>query len=308
MEARATTRARRDEEMEPAMGNTRTLRPERRRVRRAPVCKWWMCLAVAVLSGCAGSGDAPMRRAAELQSAAAAHPDSPEPSVRLALLHYEQGDADAALGQLRSALARDPAYEPALTLLARLLHESGRSEAGVRWFATRPLSAWPEAVRLDVALLLADTGRTEEARRILVELQEGAHRDAATANLAWVDLLEGKNADAATRLASLGADAPEVRNNLAVAKLRAGDVEGSEALLEKLADGESGFAPARLNLALLRRHYRFDTAGDRLEQESRAALAARSLSDAAVQALLVGAAVEDASPAPAVGEGGHGSR
>ena len=299
----------RDEEIEPAMRNIgERLRRRCVRVSR-PVCKGLAVMVLPLLAACAGSGlESPARRAAALEAEAAAHPQSAEPAFQLALLHDAQGDCDAALRDLRQALARDPNYEPALTHLARLLYETGRSAAGVRWFESRPLSAWPEAVRLDVALLLADVGRNEEARRILVDLQSGAQRDAAAANLAWLDVLEGNPNGAAERLAALHAPSPEARNNLAVLRLRAGDVDASEAILAELVQAKPDFAAARLNLALLRRHYRFDPAGaEKLEQDSTRTVAARALSDASVQELLDGVPVEDAAP-PAAVEGTHGSR
>ena len=273
-----------------------------------PVCKRLATVALPLLVACAGSGlESPARRAAELEAEAASHPQSAEPAFRLALLHDAQGDCDAALRDLRNALARDPQYEPALTHLARLLYETGRSAAGVRWFESRPLSSWPEAVRLDVALLLADVGRGEEARRILGELQAGPYREAAAANLAWLDVLEGNPNGAAERLAALHAPSPEARNNLAVLRLRAGEVDASEAILAELVQAKPDFAAARLNLALLRRHYRFDPTGaEKLEHDPAGAVAARALSDASVQELLEGVPVEDA--APPVTEGTHGSR
>ena len=224
--------------------------------------------------------------------------------MRGAFDQHAAGEHDAALRSLRAALVRAPDHEPALTLLARILYETGRSAEGVRYFAARPTPAWPEAVRLDVALLLAAAGQRREARRLLDELSGGAHAQAARANLAWLDLLEGRTEAAVTQLEELARrdESPQVLHNLALARLHAGDVAGSARLLERLV--ERDFAPARHSLALLLRHYRFDD--EAAAQVEQAAAPQAHLSDAAVEELLQGA--EDATPpSGAAGEGGTAS-
>ena len=214
-----------------------------RRSRR--ICKLLQAaVALALLAGCGGARRTALRPrtddAEELRRAAAAAPADPAPWVHLALWHRERGQPDAALVSLRQALARNGDHVPALTLLALLLHENGRSAEALRYFAARPLGAWPEAVQLDIALLLAEAGYLDPAREALESLQHGPWQAAATANLAWLDLLEGDNAAAASRLRDLPAEAaPEVRNNLAVALLRNGDVAESEAMLQALGRGRS---------------------------------------------------------------------
>ena len=157
------------------------------RSRRSSICILCIAALVAGLAGCAsgrrGLSAARSRDAAALQREARASRE-PEPFYQLALLHYGQGDADAALAALHTALRRDPEYAPALTLVARVLHDTGRSAEGVRFFASRPANDWPPAVRLDLALLYADVGNTVRARELLQGIGDGAYADAAAANLA----------------------------------------------------------------------------------------------------------------------------
>ncbi len=264
-------------------------------------------VALVLLGGCGTARRTALRPRTddgeELRRAAAAAPADPAPWVQLGLWHRERGQPDAALVSLRQALARDADHVPALTLLALLLHENGRSAEALRYFAARPLGAWPEPVQLDIALLLAEAGYVDPAREALEALQHGPWQAAASANLAWLDLLEGNSTAAASRLHDLPADAaPEVRNNLAVALLRNGDVAASEAMLRALVAADPAFAPAWENLGLLRRHWRLDDAG--AAEAERRAPPASVLSDVAVQAFLTGT-WEDAAP-PAK-EGSDGS-
>jgi tetratricopeptide (TPR) repeat protein len=260
-------------------------------------------MALACTLGCAsGRRGLPAARSgdAEALQREARQSRAPEPYYQLALLHYAQEHPDAALEALHRALGRDPEYLPALTLLARLLHEGQRSAEGVRYFESRPLEAWPEPVRLNLALLYADLGNTVQARRILEELVDGPQAEAAAVNLAYLDLIDERHDAAEQRLARLEArfhDAPEVLNNLALARLRRGDVEGAGRVLQDVAGRFPDFAPAQLNLALYLRHYLFDDDGAGRAQAHFDALAPPHLAPAVVQRLFE-PVVEDAAPPP----------
>jgi Flp pilus assembly protein TadD len=279
---------------------TRNRRGERAALGLRPICT--LLLAAFLGAGCGGPPRPLQPRTYdldELQRAAAAAPAATEPLVQLALLHRARGEPDLALQALGTALRRSRDDAPALTLLAKMFYECGRSADALRYFASRPLGGWPEPVRLDVALLLADVGERDAARGVLDGLRAGPYGGAAEANLAWLDLLDGDVAGASARLQQLSNAEPEVRNNKAVAMLQAGDVETSEALLRALVAEDERFTAARTNLALLRRHWRLDD-GAAAEAEPATAAASR-LSDQAVRAFLAGDIEDAAPPAPAEG-------
>jgi tetratricopeptide (TPR) repeat protein len=208
------------------------------------------------------------------------------------------------MSALHEALQRNPAHEAALAFLAMLLHESGRSIEALQFFAARPPEAWPETVRFNIALLHAETGNTQEARAILSGMEHGGLAAAARANLAYLDLLDADEASAAPRLDALTAPAsPEVLNNVAVARLRRGDVDGAVQLLEQIIARQPQFALAHFNLALALRHYRFDDAGAARAQAAYDALAQPQISDTALAWLLEPSSHEDAAPpVPPAGE------
>ena len=257
---------------------------------------------LALLPACgAGRRDALVPRThdlAALRAEAAAQPESAAPHVQMALVHRQRGEHDQALAALRQALGRQPLHVAALTLSAQIFYECGRSAEGLRFFASRSLPEWPEPVRCDIALLLADIGETDAARQVLESLRGTSVEAAAKANLAWLDLLAGDNAAAATELEH--AETPEARNNLAVALLRQGEVERSESMLRDLVAAHPEFEPARTNLTLLLQHWHGDAQA--AEAVARAAQAPR-LSDIAVHQFL-NDLVEDASPPPPASPGG----
>jgi len=260
---------------------------------------------LAVLPACgAGRRDALQPRTHDLESLrreAATQPGSAAPHVQMALVHRQRGEHDQALAALRQALGREGLHVAALTLSAQIFYECGRSTEGLRFFASRPLSEWPEPVRCDIALLLADVGETDGARQVLESLRATSVAAAANANLAWLDLLAGDNAAAAAQLEN--ARSPEARNNLAVALLRQGEVERSESMLRDLVAAHPEFEPARTNLALLLEHWHGDAPA--AEMVARAARAPR-LSDVAVHQFLNDLVEDTTAPQPANARGNDG--
>src|SRR5262249_14374970 len=179
------------------------------------------------IAGCASirrdDGSPRVRDEAPLQEEAHVAPQSAEPMYQMALLRYGQGDAVGALRALDASLGRDSGYAPSLALFAKLMHDAGRSPDAVRWFEKHDLAAMPDAVRLNVAMLYADTGNTLQARKLLQGVTAGAYAAAANCDLAYLDLLDDENKTAAERLsANLGryASAPEIVNNVALARIR----------------------------------------------------------------------------------------
>ena len=111
---------------------------------------WAMVAALVLAVGCTSARrDLPAARLADeraLRAEAQAAPAAPEPLYQLALLHYGEGRAEAALGALGESLARDRGYVPSLALLAKLLHECGRSKEALRYFEKRGIDTLAEPV------------------------------------------------------------------------------------------------------------------------------------------------------------------
>lgn len=261
---------------------------------------WWLVGLVG--AGCGGGARGALQPRttdlAALQREAAADPAAVEPWYQMALVHAAQQRHDDAMRALHTALRRHGDYEPALTLMAKLFFESGRSVEGVQYFSTRALNTWSEPVRINVGLLLADAGRFDEARMLLGDAQHGPHAAAARANLAYLDWIEGDLESAGREFEALDRTlaTPAARHNAALGQLVRGDAEGSAARLQGVADEHLELRAARVNLALVLRHWLFDDArAAALEAES-LALAPPQLSAALVHELLRTGVVEDAAP------------
>jgi len=255
-----------------------------------------------LLAGCASHGgrglqprstdEAALRReVSESQSA--------EPLFQLALLYLAENRTDESVIALRDALDRNQDYEPALTLLARTLHQTGRSFEALEFFGSREVELWPHSVQINIALLYAEVGNSIEARRILEKNLDGMWSTSARANLAYLDLLDEETVAARQRLETLieeNLESPEILNNLAVAHLRAGDAEGSATILRRLAARHEDFAPAHLNLALLLQHWLFDDSGAARSQEHLDLILEPMLTESVIEHLLDPSRVEDAAP------------
>jgi len=266
----------------------------------------WRALAASLLLlavvGCASQARRDLRprssdEAGLRDEAAASH--SPEPFYQLALLYLGEHRIDEAVLALQDALDRNQNYEPALTLLARTLHQAGRSFEALEFFEGRSWDRWSPAVQINVALLQADVGNTIEARRILQANLDGDWRDSARANLAYLDLLDEETVAARQQLEELidaHIDTPEVLNNLAVARLRDGDVQGSVEILQRLTSRHQEFAVAHVNLALLLQHWLFDEEGATRTHDHLDTLLEPMLSDAVILRLLDPTHVENTAP------------
>lgn len=268
---------------------------------------------VLLASGCASTGQHGPRPRTHDEKALleeVRQSASPEPAYQLSLLYLAEHRVDDAVTSLQEALSRDPDYTPALTLLAQTLHRSGRVFEALDWFERRPLEEYPEPVQINIALLKAETGNTIEARSILESKRDGAWAGAARANLAYLDLLDEETVQARRHLEELirdNIDSPEVLNNLAVARLRQGDVQGSVEILQRLTSRHEEFVPAHLNLALLLQYWLFDEEGAARSQAHLDTLVEPVLSEAVLQRLLDPTTVERTAPPVPAGPGASSS-
>ena len=252
--------------------------------------------------GCASHGRRDLRPRSSDESGLrqeAAASNSPEPFYQLALLYLGENRVDEAAIALQDALSRNQDYEPALTLLAKTLHQSGRSFEALEFFEGRAVEQWSPAVQINVAILQAEVGNTIEARRILQANLDSDWQDSARANLAYLDLLDEETVAARQQLEGLieaNIDSPEVLNNLAVARLRDGDVNGSVEILQRLTSRHQEFAVAHINLGLLLQYWLFDEDGATRTSDHLDSLLEPMLSDAVIQRLLDPSRVENTSP------------
>jgi tetratricopeptide (TPR) repeat protein len=282
--------------------SSRSTRRPALRTRRRWLRAMMAPLLLLFVAACASSGrrDLHPRSADEHQlRQEAAATASPEPLYQLSLLYLEQNRIDDAVLVLQECLQRDADYTPALTLLARTLYQAGRVFEALDWFSRRPVEAWPEPVQINIALLQAEAGNTIEARHILESRLQGAWSRQARSNLAYLDLLDEETMTARKNLETLirqNIDSPEVLNNLAVARLRDGDVEGSVEILQRLTSTHRDFAVAHMNLALLLQHWLFDEKGAARAQEHLDTMVQPLLSEAVVDQLLDPAFVERTAP------------
>jgi predicted Zn-dependent protease len=271
-------------------------------------CNALGCIALVALvaAGCATGRTsrlpAPRERdAAALRAQAAARPNDAEPLYQLALLQAREAGPDSALLALAGALRREARHAASLALLAQLLHETGQDAEAVRFFEKRGISTLPEAAQINVALLYAETGNTVKARKMLQAVQGDTYASAVAVNLAYLDLLDESGPATLATLEALAGrypDAPEVQMNVALARLRTGDVDAGMRLLQEIGARHPDYAPVQANLALALQHYTFDTDGAEKATARARALAARRSSLLAFERAMHGGAEDTSPPVP----------
>ena len=212
----------------------------------------------------------------EARERAVEDPNEPWWPYRAAQLEAAAGHTAAAENSLRTALARDSTYVPALTRLSRMLYEQGRHDEAVLLLApvrdqrVSLKSADRSAVLSGLALHEAALGHDAEARGTLALLAHG-ERDAAAGVAAYL-AVRGSSADSAVRLTEAAVKAaPESaanHNNHGIALLRSADPDGAEREFERAMALDPSLPGPYYNMAILERWYRLDavTAAQRFQQ------------------------------------------
>lgn len=195
-------------------------------------------------------------------------PGEPWWPTRAAELEAAAGHAAAAENSLRTALARDSAYAPALTQLSRMLYEQGRHDEAVRLLEpvrdhrTSLGGGDRAAVLAGLALHEAALGHDDEARATL-EMLGHADRDDA-AGVAGYLAVRGSSADSAVKLTQAAVKAAPERaanhNNLGIALLRSADPDGAAREFERAMALDPALPGPWYNMAILERWYRLDRA------------------------------------------------
>jgi len=195
-------------------------------------------------------------------------PGEPWWPTRAAQLEAAAGHTAAAENSLRTALARDSVYAPALTQLSRMLYQQGRHDeaeqllAPVRDGRASLNAADRAAVLAGLALHEAALGHDDAARATLGMLGHADHDDVA--GVAAYLAVRGGSADSAVRLTSAAVKAaPESaanHNNHGIALLRSADPDGAAREFERAIALDPSLPGPWYNMAILERWYRLDRA------------------------------------------------
>jgi Tfp pilus assembly protein PilF len=241
-----------------------------------------LALAIAVLpvTGCGARlfsrrGPAPVTAAAARpagrqapQAAAAQDPRDPFWAFQSAERHVAADSLAVAEAELHRALELDPAYAPALALLSKLYFDNGRHRDAITLL--EPVRLQPDAypARARQMLLaglalhedaLGDSLRAREALALVADA--GAQQAGSVA--AYV-ALRGEAPEAATALAKDAArhdgHSAVNQNNLGIARLRSGDVDGARHAFADAIGRDPSLPGPYYNLAILEKYYRFDDA------------------------------------------------
>lgn len=178
---------------------------------------------------------------------AARHPTVAEGQYALGSAALRSENLGLALASAQNAVQKAPYWVPAKMLLARTLIASGQEEAGLE--SARELVMAPEAdvaTHLEYALLLAATGRLDEARAMLTPYASGPTViPGAVRSLGALDLDQG-DLDAANArfedLLSTGAQSYEALYFLGNIADRRGDTERALRYYTRVAGGDYALA------------------------------------------------------------------
>ena len=196
----------------------------------------------------------------------------PVAKCRLAEHHVAVDSLALAESELREALALDPGYAPALSLLSKLYYESGRYSQGIALLEpvlSRPNAFGEEARRAllsGLALHQDALGRTDLARATLASARLAGGDETESADV-YV-MLRGDAPDSATALAREvlrreGKSAVNL-NNFGITRLRAGDLDAAQRAFKSAIDLDPTLPGPYYNLAIMEKFYRFnDTSATR---------------------------------------------
>lgn len=198
----------------------------------------------------------------------ASSPDHPYEWVRVAQKRQRADSLESAEAALRSALALNRSYAPALAMLSKLYYESGRSEQGVQLIesarnrASEFEGGFPPELTAGLALHYDALGRQDDARRTLQSIGGNGARDLGGA---WsFVLLRSATPDSASGPATAAVrEHPRSavdQNNYGITRLRAGDLEAARTAFRRAIDLDSKLAGPYYNLTILEKFYALDDA------------------------------------------------
>lgn len=241
-----------------------------------------LVLIVAALTGCAGRGarlrsdptarkGAPkltetQRKVYEARDQSSVDVTEPYWPYRLGEVYAETDSNARAESALKSSLARDPSYAPALALLSKLYYDTRRHQEGVELLesAGNRKGAFPDGLPASLlgglALHYEALGRHDLAAAVVAGAKPS---DAGKAGSALVYItLRGDNPDAAADMARAALDADSKsaanHNNYGITRLRAGDPNVARSEFLRAIELDSKLAGPYYNLAIVERFYFLD--------------------------------------------------
>ncbi|MGH7730978.1 MAG: tetratricopeptide repeat protein [Candidatus Eiseniibacteriota bacterium] len=185
---------------------------------------------------------------------------------RLGEIYAEADSTARAESALKSSLARDPSYAPALALLSKLYYHAGRHQDGVELLEaarTRPgafSEGVPPALLGGLALHYEALGRHDLAAAVVAGAQ-GSDPGKARSALVYVTLRGEHPAAAADPARAAVDDDPRSaanQNNYGLTRLRAGDPKAARDAFLKAIEIDPKRPGPYYNLAILERFYFFD--------------------------------------------------
>lgn len=202
-------------------------------------------------------------REAREQSAAA--PTQPYWPFHLGELYLAADSLAQAEAALKTAVARDPGYAPALALLSKIYYQSGRHEQGAhlleaaRSEPARFPEGFPPELSAGLALHYEALGRRDLATQAMAAVPR------ARAGSAGVYVtMRGESPDSAAGAAAASVrDHPKSaasQNNYGIARLRAGDPEAASKAFLRAIELDAALPGPYYNLAILEKFYRLDDA------------------------------------------------
>jgi tetratricopeptide (TPR) repeat protein len=202
---------------------------------------------------------------AEAHERIATFPADPYWRYRLGQLYVDADSLPAAESALKSALARDANYAPALALLSKLYYQTGRHEEGVRLLETvrsHP-DAFPsdtrQALMAGMALHLDALGRPDLAQATIPREDDDLKRTGPA--MVYVTL-RGEHPDSATDVAraTLHEDSHSAvnLNNYGITRLRAADPKAARKAFIEAIERDPALPGPYYNLAILEKYYVLD--------------------------------------------------
>jgi tetratricopeptide (TPR) repeat protein len=262
-----------------ATHSTRNRRTGRRPARAATVAA--LAAGATLLSGCAMSvlgkrvalfepGEEPAAARpgsiAEAREQMALAPSEPYWPYRMGQLYLTADSAARAESALETALARDPSYAPALSLLSKMYYDTGRHEDAVRMIeAARSRAAAsgvaggvPRTLLVGLALHYDALGRPDLADPVMAEAAQPSRAGSADVYMT----LRGATPEAATEMATEAVQRDPRnavhQNNYGIVRLRAGDAKAARRAFEAALELDPKLPGPYYNLAILEKYYLLD--------------------------------------------------
>lgn len=243
--------------------------------------------ALLLLGGCAAGGarhrnepvtreEAPkltklQEKIVEAREQSALDPQQPYWPYQLGRIYADADSLTHAEAALKSCLARDPAYLPALTLLSKLYYDTGRHTEGATLLeaARTRAGAFPDgappALLGGLALHYEAMGRRDLAQAVVVEAgqaAEGRGKEGKTRSALVYVTLRGEHPETATDLARAALDedprSAANQNNYGITRLRAGDPKTAKDAFLRAIELDPKLSGPYYNLAIVERFFFFN--------------------------------------------------